>query len=120
MIEDAVKDLGQALGLPSLALDQAGHLAWEGEGVTLHLQRTDAGLLVYTAVPMPDRNVEALTRALEACHFRYGHPFALRPALTDENELVLSGLLEEAATAALIHQACTLLITVTRRLSQPA
>ena len=119
MIDEAIRDLGQALGLPALSLNDQGHVAWEGEGWTLHLQRGEQGLLVYLAQPQPDRNLEALTRALEACHFRQGHPFALRPALTEENELVLSCLLDEAAAAAVIHQACTLLVTVGRRLAQP-
>lgn len=90
-IDDALSDFGRSMGIPDLRFgdNDALQLAFERRG-TLFFERLDDGVLMYLVQQVPYPDAELYARALDACHWRHHHPYAVRAGLRGEDALAFA------------------------------
>jgi type III secretion system chaperone SycN len=96
LADTAIRDFGQAMGLPELAFNQNGvvRLKFESTGA-LSIERTAHGALVQLARPVADE--AALERALRLCHFELIDRLRPDAGMAQDGSLVFSVVLDEKA-----------------------
>lgn len=108
MLEREISEFGQRLGLPDLAFDANGHVILEIDTVgVLHMERPAEqadSLHVYLAREAPPHDKGLARRALELCHYRQHHPFALAAALHRGQCLMLTRVDAASVTAPQLEQ----------------
>jgi type III secretion system chaperone SycN len=86
-----LREFGQSLGMDDLSWPESAVVAldFQRRGV-LYLEELDEHLLIYLvkAFDSRDGRLAILQRALRACHYREGLPFAAQAALRGEDRLV--------------------------------
>ena len=96
-VDDVLADFGRSMGIEGLAFNDSNVVSLKFE-VTgdLYIERMDDGILVYVMREIDRPSKEIYAAALELCHWRHNHPFAVNPALRGDRHLVFAVNLTEA------------------------
>ena len=102
LIDDAIAEFGDSMGIPSLKLNESGKLALSFDGLgTLFFEQLsreddfdDPELLVYLARDHGPAE-EVVEAALAACHYERAHPQPVDAGLSSNGQLVFATRLQE-------------------------
>jgi len=100
-VDESLADFGRSMGLETLAFNDQGvvSLSFEAWG-ELYLERLQDGLLLYLCRGLDRPDAGLYARALELCHWRHNHAYAVNPAVHDEKLLVFAVRLSQQDAAA--------------------
>ena len=114
LLQSAIEEFGQRLGMPSLAAGPDGLVALDVSGVGrlfLEISRKSGHeeLLAYLTRAVPSHDSDLARRALAFCHYRHGHPMPLWAGVHKGNLVVLTRFNEREATGQALENAALFL-----------
>ena len=100
-VDDVLADFGRNMGLDGLAFNDANVVSLKFEVLgDLFIERIEDAVLVYVMREVPQPSKEIYAAALELCHWRHNHPFAVNAALKDDRHLIFAVNLTESEFSA--------------------
>ncbi len=114
LLQSAVEEFGQRLGMPALAVENEGVTALDISGVgRLYLEISSKSgheeLLAYLTRPVPPHDRNVARRALDYCHYRHAWPLPLWAGMHKDNLVVLTRFSEREATGQALENAAIFL-----------
>ncbi|MBQ7739040.1 MAG: CesT family type III secretion system chaperone [Desulfovibrionaceae bacterium] len=122
MINNAISQFGQRMGLPALALDEHGLAALDVDGVgRIHLEMNNAEnhneFLIYLSTPVPPHDTDLPKRALNLAHYKHGHPYNISTGLNNDNLIIIASLTESEVTVQNLENAVIFLMNLSQKIT---
>ena len=90
-VDDVLADFGRSMGIEGLAFNDANVASLKFEVLgDLFVERLEGEILIYVLREIDRPSKEIYAAALDLCHWRHNHPFAVNAALKGERHLVFA------------------------------
>ena len=105
MLEHAISDFGNLVGLANLTFDDDGVICLSGEKTDVYLERIRAGLLAYIVQEVSYADADTYCKLLASCHYENKSVARVNPGLSQDGKLMLTMKFEgEQVTGRQIQQ----------------
>ena len=96
LVSDVLADFGRSIGIEGLSFNDSNVASLKFEFIgDLYIEQVDENVLIYVMRQIDRPSKEIYSAALELCHWRHNHPFAVNAAIRGDRRLVFAVNLSE-------------------------